>query len=249
MTRFTLGKTGLIAMAIAAASSANALTVSTTKTWAMSDSYSSSANTTSAVSDYFSGSTQLLFDQFDASLGTLNSVTVTYNGLRIYTRAEADFRDDDWANETAGYQSIYGGMGGSISGAGFSFSRSSSTRTDTCADGWYATSGAACGTDIYGSYYYPAGTSSTTSSASLLTAFTGNGVMVANFNLGGRLYTNETDGDDGYITYRYGYVYGDGSMTIAYDYTPVPVPAAAWLFGSALFGLATVGRKRTIDNA
>jgi hypothetical protein len=27
---------------------------------------------------------------------------------------------------------------------------------------------------------------------------------------------------------------------------PVPVPAAAWLFGSALVGLAGVGRKRKI---
>ncbi|MDH5570797.1 MAG: VPLPA-CTERM sorting domain-containing protein [Gammaproteobacteria bacterium] len=40
----------------------------------------------------------------------------------------------------------------------------------------------------------------------------------------------------------------DGSVEITYDYTPtvsaVPVPAAIWLFGSGLIGLAGIARRR-----
>lgn len=34
------------------------------------------------------------------------------------------------------------------------------------------------------------------------------------------------------------------NVSISADVNPVPVPAAAWLFGSALLGLAGIGRKR-----
>jgi hypothetical protein len=35
-----------------------------------------------------------------------------------------------------------------------------------------------------------------------------------------------------------------GTYAGMYELSPVPLPAAVWLFGSAIFGLAAVGRKR-----
>ena len=44
-----------------------------------------------------------------------------------------------------------------------------------------------------------------------------------------------------------GDIYNNGSLviTIGTEVSAVPVPAAAWLFGSALVGLAGIGRKRS----
>ncbi len=36
----------------------------------------------------------------------------------------------------------------------------------------------------------------------------------------------------------------DGTVTVAYDYSPVPIPAAVWLFGSGLIGLFGIAKKR-----
>jgi len=42
--------------------------------------------------------------------------------------------------------------------------------------------------------------------------------------------------------YPEGHAYGSGSIRVS----AVPVPAAAWLFGSALVGLASIGRRRSV---
>lgn len=252
MKSFNLGNKKWIALAVAIAgiNSAQALTLSVTKSWGLSDYISSTANVTSPVTDYFDAASQVTFDQFDTSLGTLNSVSISYTPVSIRTDGYANFRDDDWANETAGTQSIYGSVYGSIAGLGYSLSRTSSNRTLNCAGSVSLTSGSSCGVNFSTYTQSLAGQNySNLTSASVLNAFTGSGVVAAVFDLGGRLYTNETDGDDGYITSRYGYAYAFGNMTISYDYTapaPVPVPAAAWLFGSAIVGLATVGRRRAV---
>lgn len=244
-----------IAVAIAGASSAQALTLSTTKYWSVADSVSSSANYTSSVSDTFDDISQIYFDQFDTSLGTLNSVSISYTAPRVYTSASANFRDDDWANETAGYQSVWGSVSGSISGlGGYTMYKSYGTRSDSCAGSVSLTSGSSCSTSIGGAYSYGSNVYyNNITTASVLSLFTGSGLIIGNFDLGGTLYTNETDGDDGYVNSRYGSASANGYMTISYDYTappsPVPVPAAAWLFGSAMVGLATIGRRRATMSA
>jgi len=42
------------------------------------------------------------------------------------------------------------------------------------------------------------------------------------------------------------FVHGDfeGTVTVEYDYSAVPVPAAAWLFGSAMLGLVGLKRRK-----
>lgn len=252
-----LGKLTLIAAAtaIGAISSAQAATLTTTKYWSLSDSYSSGTNVTSGVYDYFDDVDQLLFDQFDTSLGTLDSVSISYTSSKVGTYASAGFRDDDWANETAGLQRVYASFSSSISGlGGLGTSGVRSTRTDTCAGSVSLTSGSSCSTYLGTSYASsPSTYYNNLTSSSVLDAFTGSGVIVALFDLYGWIYTNETDGDDGYINTRSGSAAANGYMTVTYNYTvppaPVPVPAAAWLFGSALFGLATVGRKRALISA
>jgi hypothetical protein len=38
--------------------------------------------------------------------------------------------------------------------------------------------------------------------------------------------------------------YADGVVTLQYNYTPVPIPASAWLFLSGVGGLGTLFRRR-----
>lgn len=42
------------------------------------------------------------------------------------------------------------------------------------------------------------------------------------------------------------FVLGITEVTIEYEYTPIPVPAAVWLFGSALVGLTGLSRNRHV---
>ena len=37
---------------------------------------------------------------------------------------------------------------------------------------------------------------------------------------------------------------GPSVVTVEYTFSPVPIPAAAWLFGSALLGLGAIKRRR-----
>ncbi|WP_200821237.1 VPLPA-CTERM sorting domain-containing protein [Oceanicoccus sp. KOV_DT_Chl] len=59
-------------------------------------------------------------------------------------------------------------------------------------------------------------------------------------------YTYSFDGSVGTITndINGGFSGGGNTLTYSFETSEVPVPAAAWLFGSALVGLAGIGRKR-----
>jgi hypothetical protein len=43
--------------------------------------------------------------------------------------------------------------------------------------------------------------------------------------------------------------YADGVVTLQYNYTPVPIPAAGWLFLSGVGGLGTLFRRRKYATA
>ncbi len=47
------------------------------------------------------------------------------------------------------------------------------------------------------------------------------------------------------VTASFAEIQSGGYLQITYDYNPVPVPAAVWLFGSALVGLGAWARRRT----
>lgn len=231
--------TGLL---LASCQLAHAATVSTSSYFSMSDSVSTGANV-GAATDNLGASDYVLLNGFDSALGTLNSVTLEYYSVSNSSRAYADFRDDDWLQETSGLTRLQG-MQLSSSFLGTTYYRSRNNRSATCSDSGGVTTVASCRANISSSTVYWTDQSTLITSGGVLASLTD----VANVSVGihqsGSLYSVETDGDDGYITNRYGLLSSSGYIKLTYDYTAVPVPAAAWMFGSALLGLVSVGRKR-----
>lgn len=69
-------------------------------------------------------------------------------------------------------------------------------------------------------------------SGSTIFDFTGYGFTASDFRRGGDLYANSDSPTDGYV------LVGQWSVS------PVPIPAAIWLFGSGLIGLVGLARRK-----
>jgi len=221
----------------------NAETISFTDSFNLSDSVNSGANTTGSFTDSLNRTQGISLSRFDPNLGVLNSYTVEFYGVQQYSIGNANFRDDDWANETKGLQRIQS-MQVSINMAGANYSRTRSTRSSTCSDTGPLTGGASCSTSISGSTISFSGQQTSIFSPVSLANVTGLGTINSTVFQYGSMYTTETDGDDGYVNSRYGLLRTTGNVRITYEYTAVPVPAAAWLFGTALVGMVTLAKRK-----
>lgn len=232
-------------LAVAGSQFAQAASVSTLASFSMSDSLTYSNNTSSAY-DSLGASDYVTLARFDSSLGTLNAVTLEYFNVYQTSGASASFKDDDWLSETSGLVRLQN-MGITSSFLGFNYTRSRANRSATCSDTGGAFSGAVCSASLGSSGIYLGSASYTITNASTLALLTGSGTIGTTLYQNGNLYTDETDGDDGYVNSRYGSLSTSGYLRLTYNYTApavVPVPAAAWLMGSALLGLVGIGRSR-----
>ncbi len=226
-------------------SSAHALTITYSDNWSTSDSVSTGSNSTSARTDSLNDIDTLSVSLFDPTLGILNSVRVIFDNMRLTSSASARFRDTDALQRTAGTQTLRN-MGIAISFSPVSFSRNRSSRTDTCSTGVGGTSGATCTTFISSSTFNFNSFDTLLTDTSLIASFIGDGNRQGTARQTGTLFTDETNGDDGFIDSRGGSVSASGRLLVIYDYSefpPVPLPAAFWLFASAVTSLLYFNKK------
>lgn len=237
----------MLAAAVVTVSSSNfcqAAVMTTSSSFDIYDAASSGANVGGATDSLYA-SDSINLARFDGSLGTLNFVTLRFYSVRQTSYGTANYRDDDWLNETAGLTRLQNMRvySNNLFGIG-SYNQSLSSRSATCSDTGGLRSGAACSAGLSSSTRSLSGWQLSSSNASVLANLTGSGSISSSIYQDGQLYTNETDGDDGYVTYRSGDLRSYGYVSLSYDYTPVPLPATAWLFTTSLITLAGIGRKR-----
>lgn len=233
----------LIATTLCYATAAQALSVSFSDSFSIARSVNSSANTTGSFTDNLNGTDYISLSRFDASLGTLDYFTLSFSDMEQYSTANANFKDDDWLNETAGYQRLQN-LSLTTNVLGYTYYDDRTNRISTCSDTGGVTSGASCNTSLSGSTSYFHNQSTNVYNPGALATVTGPGSFTSTVYQYGGLYTTETDGDDGYVNSRYGYISSSGTVEITYHYSAyVPVPAAAWLFGSSLLALVGVRRR------
>lgn len=244
-TRVTI--TTLCLFIITSFSSAQALTISFTDNWSTSDSVSTGSNSTAPRTDILNDTDTLSVSLFDSTIGILNSVRVIFEDTRFTNSAAARFRDTDVGQRTAGTQRL-SNLGVSISFNGINYNRSRSNRTDTCSSGIGGINGATCTTSLGTSTSNFSTQNTLFTDATTLSNFTGDGNGQGTVRQSGSLFTDETNGDDGFIDSRSGSVSATGRLRVIYDYTehpPVPLPAAFWLFASALSGLFYFRRRNS----
>ena len=198
---------------------------------------------TNSLNDFVGN--DLAFNRFDTALGTLDSIMLEISNIRAIGSASANFRDDDFGNETAGLvrinaMSVQFQIGGAV------FSRNRGSALDTCSDG--PNLGAASCTA--GTSYSNALTSVlSTLTGGILGNFTGLGTITMAIDQVGSAFFDETDGDDGYINSRSGSLSTSGTIHLTYNFTeppaPMPEPAALGLVGLGLAGLGVAARRRT----
>ncbi len=217
---------------------AQAATISFTTGWNTIRSINSGANVDNRT-DFLSDSSNRPISQFDPSLGILTGINIDFFGMSLSSRASANFRDDTLFSTVGGLQRLQS-MSLGITMPNYSFSRFASTRTSTCSDTGGLFSGSSCNTNLSSRTN---GLFSASTSLGSLSAYIGPGFVNIGVRQNATLFTNETDGDNGYVNFRSGQVRTAGSVRVTYDYSVVPVPAAAWLFGSGLIGLIGVARR------
>lgn len=191
---------------------------------------------------------EIWLPQFDASKGTLTDVILNITDISQTRDGHAVFRDGDVFSTTAGFISYNATVlsSGLLFGLpGTSTIRAFASPSDSCS----ATSlawAAVCTAEIDETIQVPSYQRSSSDQA-VLDSLTGTGDNYAKLWQSGYFYAEETDNDNGTIFERSSNVTTQGKLQLTYLYTPspVPIPAAAWLFGSALFGLATVARKKS----
>ena len=242
-TRVTI--TTLCLFIVTSFSSAQALTISFSDNWSTSDSVNTGSNSSAARTDILNDTDTLAVSLFDSAIGILNSVRVIFEDTRFTSSAAARFRDTDVGQRTAGTQRL-SNLGVSITFNGINYNRTRSTRSDTCSSGIGGINGATCTTSIGSSTSTFSTQNTLFTDATTLANFIGGGNAQGTVRQSGTLFTDETNGDDGFIDSRSGSVSASGRLRVIYDYTehpPVPLPAAFWLFASALTGMIYFRRR------
>lgn len=227
--------TSLYASLLLFFTSAQALTVTYSDNWSTSRSVNTGANSTASRTDSLTDTDTLAVSLFDPTLGILNSVRVILDNMSLTSSAGANFRDSDAFNETAGTQRL-SNMGISISFASVNVTRTRSNRSTSCSSGTGGFNGASCSTSLGASAFSLSSLNTLLTNPTILSTFTGIGTRQGTVRQSGSLFTDETDGDDGFINSRSGNVNASGRLSVTYDYSehpPVPLPAAFWLFASA----------------
>lgn len=207
-----------------------------------------SASRSAVFFDYFHDLDDVTLQSFDSNLGTLNSATVTFSNIHLFYQATAQFVDETWFANTAGEQLLYGlQLEGLLNYSSTIFSTPFSDAYHSCSDSSWSSSDAVCITTISArTINLPVDYEQTFSDTQSLTAFIDTPSVRLGLRQSGTLLTQQIDdpNDNDFVKYRFGELTSGANVSITYDYTPsiIPVPAAAWLFGSALLGL--VARKR-----
>ncbi len=209
---------------------------------------SSGTNIQYSVTDDLSNESAYEINQFDATLGTLTQINITIRGELGFS-ANAGYRDNNSFSDTGGEQ-ITQNLGWSFSDpfqSSFPTALSLPTRRNVCSD-TSSFDDASCQTQIQLStsdkdilFIQGYGVSE-----NILETAVGTGTVSLLINQAGSLRTTEFEGEDGFVDYRSASYRSDGTVVVEYlyDVAAVPVPAAAWLFGSALIGLAGIKRKK-----
>ena len=219
---------------------AQAATISFTTGWNTSNNgFSSGANVDNRF-DSLNAFSSRSISQFDPSLGILTSINIEFFNMSLSSSASANFRDDTLFSTVGGLQRLQN-MFLDITMPNYSFNRSAFTRTDTCFDTSGLFSSSSCNTSLG---FSTNSLSNASASLGSLSTYTGLGSVNIGVSQNASLFTNETDGDNGYVNTRSGLVRTAGSVRVTYDYAVVPVPAATWLFGSGLIGLIGVARRK-----
>ena len=217
---------------------AQAATITYTTNWSTSYGFSS-GNNGPTFNDPLNASANRSISQFDPALGILQDITIDLSRMTLTSRASANFRDDDLLSTVAGVQSLQG-MLINVVMPGYTISRPAPGRISTCSDtGVFSSS--SCSTNLG---ITTSGISNSTGTLGPLSAYIGTGNVNILINQLASLFTDETNGDDGYVNSRSGGVSTAGFIDVTYNYTVVPVPAAVWLFGSGLLGLVGIARRK-----
>lgn len=228
----------LFVLLLGSFSSAQALTATFTDNWSTNKTYSSNSTVTGIQYDHLNDTDGLSISLFDPALGILNSVRVIYENIRFDNSASATFRDADRISTTEGRQLLATSL--TIDFAGIIYKKSALLRDVSCKDSSISSGGATCSTSLLSQPGSFSSLSRLLTDSSDLSLFTGNGNRTGFAFQEGLLTTQETDGDDGFIAKRRGNVNTSGTLKVIYDYDeypPVPLPAAFWLFASALSGM------------
>jgi hypothetical protein len=202
------------------------------------------------------------FADFNASLGTLNSVVVTLGGSverdlifkNTSPNSGATISVTDWTTSF----NLTGPSGVSLSAANnatpslnvkaYNTQPGSTTAVD---NGTTTTIGGTTFNDAHlaitaggpntytdvGTFY---NTTALASQSQTITTGLSTFMGTSTFNADASLSYGATGGNN----YSRFATYADGLVTLQYNYTPVPIPSAAWLFLSGLGGFGTLFRRR-----
>ncbi len=199
-------------------------------------------------------------EQFDPALGTLTGVTLSTNNFVVDVTAGIEVYEstDPELEHTAQVNYVTDGFGQGVASVISYFTTSTSTNSLAFAEidfgvsctGLEFSSLGPCFASEMDSYNFNDNSSivGDTLTQIGLVNLLGTGALTgltvgAIHPLGSNWFTDNIGEEDAEAIYET--IIRAGTVTLTYEYTAVvPIPAAAWLFGSALLGLGVVKRKK-----